>query len=63
MFSSFINEIAAPLVRRLGTMVGTFLVSKGVLTDDASVIVNGVMAALLVVVDLGNSAAERRLRK
>ena len=46
------EQLAKPLLRRAGTALGVYLVGQGVATESADIIVNGVMAGGLVLVDL-----------
>lgn len=54
-----LTEIARPLVRRLGTAAGAYLIATGVADDQATLIVNGIVALALLLVDLVNSHVER----
>lgn len=46
------ETILQPLVRRLGTFVGAYLIGVGVHNDSVNTIVAGMTAAVLVGVDL-----------
>jgi hypothetical protein len=55
MFAVIYEQLLYPLLRRAGTVLATYLVSSGVAQDTASSIANGVVALMLVGVDLINS--------
>jgi hypothetical protein len=58
-----IGELAQPIMRRIGTAAGGYLVGVGVATEVANTIVLGLIAAMGVGIDLINSSAERKIRK
>ena len=47
-----IDELAKPLIRRLGTALGGFLLTVGVLEPQVDIIVAGAMAAASISIDL-----------
>ena len=60
MLNEIYLQIAKPMVRRLGTFFGGYLVSVGVASDTATQIATGAVAAVLVAVDLVQSKISRR---
>lgn len=60
--SFLIREVVSPLLRRMGSILGTFLAAQGVAENEISAITGGLMALLGVVIDLGASHFERRGR-
>lgn len=54
-----LKEIAGPVVRRIGTMLGAYMIASGVADETANVIVAGVIAAIGLAVDLVASHLSR----
>lgn len=54
-----LREFLNPLARRLGTMLGTYMVTVGLSEDHATAIVQGIIAVVAVSVDLAASYLER----
>nr|WP_321483030.1 hypothetical protein [uncultured Cohaesibacter sp.] len=57
-----VEQIAKPVVRRVGTVVGTYLAAKSVPADYTEAIVDGLMASALVGIDLAMSYRARTKR-
>lgn len=54
-------NVAKPLVNRLGTMLAAYLIAKGADSDLAAQLVNGIVAAVFVGIDLARDWNGRRL--
>ena len=55
-----LQQLVGPTLRRVGTMIGAYLVSVGASMDLASQIETAAIAAALFAVDLLSSASNRR---
>lgn len=55
-----IRNFAKPLMERLGTMAAAYLIARGLDSDMVAQLVNGVVAALLVGIDLAVAAMNRK---
>ncbi|MFU0507254.1 hypothetical protein [Pseudaminobacter sp. NGMCC 1.201702] len=60
MKDMLIRNFARPLLERLGTMAAAYLIARGLDSDLVAQLVNGVMAAVLVGVDLLTARASRK---
>ena len=56
----FIKSIAEPISRRIGTMASGFLVAQGVAAETVAVIETGLIAAVLVGIDIALSNSNKR---
>ena len=52
MKEMLLRNFARPLLERLGTMAAAYLIARGLDSDAVAQLVNGVMAAVLVGLDL-----------
>ncbi len=52
MKEMLVRNFARPLLERLGTMAAAYLIARGLDSDMVAQLVNGLMAAVLVGVDL-----------
>lgn len=59
MRSILLRNFVKPLVERLGTMLAAFLIARGLDADMVAQLLNAVVAAMLVGVDLLISAVNR----
>ncbi len=60
MKGTLFRGIVRPLVERLGTMLAAYLIARGIDSDMAAQLVNGLIAATLVVLDLVTAAVNRQ---
>ena len=63
MLNNIVEEVAKPILRRLGTFVGGALVSYGIAAETSSQIVVGLVALGGVLIDLLLSHANRKSSK
>jgi len=61
--SVLLNDLLAPLVRRMGAAVGGAAVTLGATTDQVSAVTAGVIAAIGIALDLSLSRLERKVRE
>lgn len=52
MHGTLLRSIVRPLIERVGTMVAAYLIARGVDSDAAAQLLNGLTAAALVLFDL-----------
>lgn len=57
----FFRNLARPLLERLGTMLAAYLIARGLDSDAAAQIINGLMAAVLVCFDLVVANTNRKI--
>ena len=52
MKGMFIRNVARPLVERVGTMIAAYMIARGFDSDQVAQLLNAIVAALLIGVDL-----------
>lgn len=60
MKSIFIRGFVRPLVERAGTAVAVWLIARGIESDTAAIVVNGIVALPFVLVDLLAASVNRQ---
>lgn len=58
--NTILRGIVRPLLERVGTMIAAYLIARGIDSDLAAQLVNGVIAVAFVVLDLTSSAVNRQ---
>lgn len=59
MKGMLLRGVVRPLIERLGTMLAAYLIARGVDSDQAAQLINYLVAALFIVVDLAAAAVNR----